>query len=459
MKRILSILITAISLFSFVFFTGCTQNPKENQKTEYEIFCEDKLFADALEKQDLKTPEREIKSLKEFIYVMDYLAFYRISDTVFFDIEKGYSETFFNPYQEYIKAYEQSDLADVYPCRIIDDYYSRYSVIGIKFSISKDIAINPPSEIADTKIVKSVFYEEKGDGEYEVYSDSELKQPVSCENSEQLYYLVMNGYRPVPKKDSIAENIYSKAKEILKSIVNEDMSDFEKIKAVYDYLTANIRYDYSTAYSSSTYLVGEQAYYLEGVFSNKCAVCDGKAKAYALLLNMVGVPCYRSAGKNGDADHAWNVVKLNGKWYVSCATYGHPRATSVTNELKLIVPNHSIMLASKETAYGNDWGYTPQKHLDVYALVENTPLDVFGECYNLYGVNLKVTDIETAKTLIEKISEDYSVSGKKIEFIYIGNDDESFREELISYIDNIEGAFALAPKSEGGQIYQVVFYQ
>ena len=58
------------------------------------------------------------------------------------------------------------------------------------------------------------------------------------------------------------------------------------------------------------------------------------------------IPCFRITGKNGDADHAWNVVGLDGKRYLSCTTYGQPAAIAFGETLKLIVPNYSFMLAS-----------------------------------------------------------------------------------------------------------------
>ena len=451
MKRPITLLIVISALVTL----GACSVDKNAKHNDFEEFCEEKLFIDRTERQDLALPKRELGCIDDFVYAMDYLAFYRISETVFFFISDDYAETFYNPYTEYAKAYERSDLADVYACTLIDDYYSLYKAIGIRYSISRDIASVRPSAVTDTQIVRSFDDEPRGDGS-RIPLDESDKTEIGCENGEQLYYLAMNGYKPKPLPGSVAEALYDAAKQVVYEYVNDEMSDFEKIKAVYDYMTGEIRYDAETAYSQSTYLVKEQAYYLEGVFFNKCAVCDGKSKAYALLLNMVNIPCFRITGKNGDADHAWNVVGLDGKRYLSCTTYGQPAAIAFGETLKLIVPNYSFMLASKTTPYGDTWGYVPQKHLSECDLLESEPFDVYKEMSE-GSVNLKINGIDEFRSLMKSVQEHYETSLRKIEFSYIGDDCGKFQEELISYLSTAENVNLLSPRSETGKIYEVVF--
>ncbi len=49
-------------------------------------------------------------------------------------------------------------------------------------------------------------------------------------------------------------------------------------------------------------------------------VCDSYSKAYELLCNTAGIPVERTFGPN----HAWNTVKLDGKWYQVDATWDDP---------------------------------------------------------------------------------------------------------------------------------------
>ena len=399
-----------------------------------------------LKKEDLKKPPEKLKSLSDFVYALDYLSFYRISDQVYFSFDSEYASTFENPYVEYQKAYEQSDLADVYACVMDDSDYREDGVISVKFSISKDAA-TVKSDPPDTPFLKSFDDEEKGDPDLEIPLEKSKKKRIHCETSEQLYYLAMNGYKPVPVKGSMAETIYSEAGKVLRSRITENMTDFEKIKAVYDYLTGEIYYDKATAYSLDTYLVNQQAYYLEGVFLNHCAVCDGKAKAYALLLNMLDIPCYRDTGKSEDGDHAWNMVELDGKWYISCSTYGQ---ADLTSSIDRIVPNYAMLLTDQRTPYGDEWNFVSQKHPDIVKKLSQKPYDV----YRAMNENLIVKSMNDLKSLLNQAKPEEERE-YKVEFLYTGNDD-SFQDEMVAYLASMDHVNAVEVKSETGKAYEVL---
>lgn len=419
----------------------------------YAQFCEGRLFADGLAEEALPRPARCLSNLDDFIYALDYMAFYRIGDEVYFDIDPTYAERFFNPYPEFQKAYQQADLADVYACQLDDSYYSQFKVVGVKYSMSRDVASQTPVEIPDTPVVPSFDYTLSGDGGAPIPLEQSGKPEIPCENGEQLYYLAMNGYRPVPVAGSVAQRLYDEAKSVIRERIRPEQSDFQKIKAVYDFLTTEVVYDRETAYSSETYLVREQAYYLEGVFLNHCAVCDGKTKAYALLLNMIDIPCYRTTGVSGTADHAWNMVQLDGKWYVSCSTYGQQNASA---SLGRILPNYSMLLASAATPYGEEWGYMPQKHLDVAAKLETETYDVYGRMGTDDGLPLRVKDLEELKELLQAVTRQRQ-GEYKVEFLYTGENPEEFQADLIEYLYGMESVNAVEVKSEGGKGYQVIY--
>lgn len=164
--------------------------------------------------------------------------------------------------------------------------------------------------------------------------ENSSKIPVVVETSEQLYFVAQNGYKPVPKTGSKAEELYDYAKYVLTRIITDAFTDIQKAHAIYDWVMWKVNYDYmltgGSAYQDMTLTesVKYEAYYLEGVFSQTrpYAVCDGIAKAYALMCNMENIDCVRVAGTaRGDSDwggHAWNKVRLNGRWYIVDATWG-----------------------------------------------------------------------------------------------------------------------------------------
>ena len=97
------------------------------------------------------------------------------------------------------------------------------------------------------------------------------------------------------------------------------MSDIDKVLFVHDYLCAN------TVYDKDGYESGKNSpdiFNMYGVFGDNLAVCQGYAHAACYLLNRYGVEC--GVASSDKANHAWNIVKVNGKWYHMDATWDDP---------------------------------------------------------------------------------------------------------------------------------------
>lgn len=177
-----------------------------------------------------------------------------------------------------------------------------------------------------------------------------VKETMSVSTSNMLYKAVAWGYKPV-FMGSQAENlkqIYDNAKDALSYIVSDEMSEYEKVHAIYDYIIYNVRYDHDCANAEDAYVSGNLSlnekmkyygYYLEGIFLDKFykkdmhAVCDGKSKAFVLMCGIEGITAVRISGKASSdgknfGGHAWNKVllDLNGtgdkEWYFVDTTWG-----------------------------------------------------------------------------------------------------------------------------------------
>lgn len=177
-----------------------------------------------------------------------------------------------------------------------------------------------------------------------------VKETMSVSTSNMLYKAVAWGYKPV-FMGSQAENlkqIYDNAKDALSYIVSDEMSEYEKVHAIYDYIIYNVRYDHDCANAEDKYVSGNLSlnekmkyygYYLEGIFLDKFykkdmhAVCDGKSKAFVLMCGIEGIAAVRISGKASSdgknfGGHAWNKVllDLNGtgdkEWYFVDTTWG-----------------------------------------------------------------------------------------------------------------------------------------
>ena len=205
-------------------------------------------------------------------------------------------------------------------------------------------------------------YDDNVKKERNFYIDG-VKETMSVSTSNMLYKAVAWGYKPV-FMGSQAENlkqIYDNAKDALSYIVSDEMSEYEKVHAIYDYIIYNVRYDHDCAnaqdkYNTNNALLTEEekrelqnlnlnekmkyyGYYLEGIFLDKFykkdmhAVCDGKSKAFVLMCGIEGIAAVRISGKASSdgknfGGHAWNKVllDLNGtgdkEWYFVDTTWG-----------------------------------------------------------------------------------------------------------------------------------------
>jgi transglutaminase/protease-like cytokinesis protein 3 len=114
----------------------------------------------------------------------------------------------------------------------------------------------------------------------------------------------------------------TKARAILKDIIEPDMTDAEKLKAVHDYIVLNTAYDYDN-YKNDT--VPEESYTEYGVLFKGVAVCDGYARTTKLFLDLLGIENYYVAGEVLDGGlHAWNVVKIDDKYVQVDTTWDDP---------------------------------------------------------------------------------------------------------------------------------------
>lgn len=355
-----------ILFISLLLLVSCSNNHSSTSSNTNPL--NKLLFASDLEEEDLPKPKEKISSLDEMIYALDYLAFYQIDKKVSFYIDDNYSKTFYNIYQEFSKAQEQVQIADVYPSFINYSLYVDYKVITINV-VPQQIATKSNSKLEASKIYE-IDYQKESNNHQIPLEKSNLKE-IEVETSQQLYYVVENKYKPILKKNSIAEKIYSTAKDILNSIIDDSMNEYQKAKQIYNYICSEISYDYITSGESTYNLNENQAYFLEGVFLNQNAVCDGKSKAYSLLCNMENIDNVRVTAINDKYQgHAYNYIKIFDKWYLSCTTFGSHRMELKENEY-YIVPSLNMFLTNYQTPYASNWGYDSKMREDIKEKIES----------------------------------------------------------------------------------------
>jgi len=104
--------------------------------------------------------------------------------------------------------------------------------------------------------------------------------------------------------------------------ISAGMLDFEKEMAIIMWMVENIDYDVEWYHSGS--VTSARSYESVGALVDKVAVCDGYSKAFVKLAQACGLTVKRVTGTANGEGHAWNQIRLNGKWYNVDVTWEDP---------------------------------------------------------------------------------------------------------------------------------------
>ena len=107
--------------------------------------------------------------------------------------------------------------------------------------------------------------------------------------------------------------VLAEVKKILKEIIKPKMTDFQKERAIHDYVVSHIAYD--------TNLVNYSAY---AALTKGKTVCQGFALLTYRMLDEVGITNHIVEGYAGGRSHAWNLVHIEGMWYQLDTTWDDP---------------------------------------------------------------------------------------------------------------------------------------
>ncbi|GAA0789635.1 hypothetical protein GCM10008909_25630 [Hathewaya limosa] len=140
------------------------------------------------------------------------------------------------------------------------------------------------------------------------------------------------------QKEAVEEEV----KRIVKEVIKDGMTDFQKELALHDYIVKNADYNMAGLNKNPIDLEDHNAY---GVLILHKGVCESYAKAMQLLLKEVGIECKYATGKSKHdgrpgGGHAWNMVKLDNEWYNLDATWDDP--VSDRNGTNIVVEGSTI---------------------------------------------------------------------------------------------------------------------
>lgn len=211
------------------------------------------------------------------------------------------------------------------------------------------------------------------------------------------------------------QEITAKLLEVTASIIKDGMSELEKEFAINQYLCDTITYDQEALENAKannmkrTDAQYQDSFTAYGALLNGKCVCAGYAGAFRLLAEKAGLESIVVTGNlDGTLAHAWNKVKIDGKWQV----------LDVTNNDMQFYPNALLNLSNKaaESTLVENKKYALDSALEQYR-ADSTEQEY-------YYVNGKYFDLEkiadslvTALQTEDKVNlrTEYSITDEQFE--------------------------------------------
>ena len=115
--------------------------------------------------------------------------------------------------------------------------------------------------------------------------------------------------------------VATKITEVVESVITPDMDDYQKEKALHDYIVKHASFDYKNFQNGT---IPNESYTPYGVLILGAGVCEGYAQAMQLLSNKAGLACMVVTGAGDGQPHTWNIIKIGEEYYHVDVTWDDP---------------------------------------------------------------------------------------------------------------------------------------
>lgn len=193
-------------------------------------------------------------------------------------------------------------------------YY--YSIMDAKKKSQYTILEDAVAQMKDAVLIPDIVSDEVEALYLQVYYDH---PEFFWMNNSYSYRMSGNGveivfeYTCTAKEKEKREAVINRQVQEILAGMPTDSGEYEQIKYVFETLVNMTDYNLDAPDNQNIY----------SVFGNWESVCAGYARATQHLLNQVGIECIYVVGEAGE-NHAWNIVKCEGKYYYVDTTWGDP---------------------------------------------------------------------------------------------------------------------------------------
>ena len=192
----------------------------------------------------------------------------------------------------------------------------------VTFSYDRDILSEIPRFV---NAWMAAAVEETGspvEGDYIRYQCGGYESTTSCDRADGSYtftvQIVPQYYMYLAQEEAVTEKLW----EIFDGFgFDGDTSDYDKIRAIYDYMCSRVKYD-KIHVKNKYYCLRSTSY---AALIQETATCQGYSVALYRMLRQAGINARIITGighgENFDGFHAWNIAQLDGVYYNLDATW------------------------------------------------------------------------------------------------------------------------------------------
>ena len=256
-----------------------------------------------------------------------------------------------------------------------DAYYSVFNLLSSGDGLLK--YVNLPIDIMITD----------GEGSFN-FSDSYIASMKRIENLRTDEY-VLDYYK---NKGILIAPMYADVVKQAQIITDGISDDYEKARAIQQWVNRNIMYDWGAHYS------GTSPKYLSApdVLKGRLTICEGFTNLTVALLQAVDIPAKKVTGTGNGIPHAWTEAFVDNRWVFIDSTWGDfdlsPSLYSASHHISGI---EYEIAKDKELWDGTLYFYDINKG-EVLKEVKNFPLNEF--VTSTYGFHINELYIDTACT-------------------------------------------------------------
>ncbi|MGN0400256.1 MAG: transglutaminase domain-containing protein [Blautia sp.] len=212
----------------------------------------------------------------------------------------------------------------------------------------------------------------------------------------------------------------------------QDGTVYDRIRYVYEFLGANVRYEKESMNNQN----------IQSVFLNQSTVCMGFAKATQYLLQKMGIFCTLVTGKvvPDNMEHAWNLVKMGDNYYYVDTTWGSPGFSSEEGTIQDF--SYTYLCCTEDTIRVS---HTPDESLPLPSCTDDS--------YNYYKIQGSWYDTFDEETIYQILGYSIIEGRKKEDFKFADEDSYAQAVEALAQGNLVERAVQDFYPFEPGETY------